>query len=90
LAIGSLCLLAVFSTGLAILLFIQLVKHQGPLFAGMVTYVIPVVALAWGQFDSERLTPLQLSAMAGVLAMVALVQWGAARTGQKLPEPLLD
>ncbi len=90
LAIGSIGLLAIFSTGLAILLFIRLVKHQGPLFAGMVTYVIPVVALVWGQFDNERLTPLQLSAMAGVLAMVALVQWGAARTGQKLPEPLLD
>lgn len=90
LAIESLCILAVFSTGLAILLFIRLVKHEGPLFAGMVTYVIPVVALMWGQFDRERLTPLQLSAMAGVLAMVALVQWGAAGTSQKLPEPLLD
>lgn len=90
LAIASICVLAIFSTGLAILLFIQLVKHQGPLFAGMVTYVIPVVALVWGQFDRERLTPLQLTAMAGVLAMVALVQWGAARTGQTLPEPLLD
>ena len=90
LAIGSLTVLAVLSTGLAILLFIRLVKHQGPLFAGMVTYVIPIVALAWGRFDRERLTPLQLSAMAGVLAMVALVQWGAAGTAQKLPEPLLD
>jgi drug/metabolite transporter (DMT)-like permease len=90
LAIEAICLLAIFSTGLSILLFIQLVKHQGPLFAGMVTYVIPVVALMWGQFDRERLTPLQLAAMAGVLAMVALVQWGAAGASQKLPEPLLD
>jgi len=90
LALVSISLLAIVGTGLAILLFIHLVKHQGPLFAGMVTYVIPVMALAWGQYDGERLTPLQLAAMAGVLTMVALVQWGAANNGQELPDPLLD
>ncbi len=56
----------------------MLIKTQGPLFAGMVTYVVPVLALFWGQYDSERLTPLQLAAITGVLIMVALVQWGAA------------
>ncbi len=90
LALVSISLLAIVGTGLTILLFIHLVKHQGPLFAGMVTYVIPVLALAWGQYDGEKLTPLQLAAMAGVLAMVALVQWGAANNGQELPDPLLD
>ncbi len=88
LAITSIVLLAAFSTGLAILLFIQLVKHQGPLFAGMVTYVIPLVAILWGQYDSERLTTLQIAAMAGTLAMVALVQWGAAKSPPSQKEPL--
>jgi len=78
LAIGSIMLLGTLSTGLAILTFIYLVKQQGPLFAGMVTYIIPLIALAWGQYDQEQLTPLQIGAMAGVLAMVSLVQWGAA------------
>lgn len=86
-ALLSIAMLGVFSTGFAVLLFIRLVKYQGPLFAGMVTYVIPLVALAWGQFDEERLTPLQLAAMGGVLAMVALVQWGAAKTAPQA-EPL--
>jgi drug/metabolite transporter (DMT)-like permease len=90
LAIVSIILLAVVGTGLTIWMFIHLVKYQGPLFAGMVTYVIPVLALAWGQFDGEKLTSLQLSAMAGVLMMDALVQWGAANNVEKLPEPLLD
>ncbi len=88
LAITSIVMLAAFSTGLAILLFIQLVKHQGPLFAGMVTYVIPLVAILWGQYDSERLTTLQIVAMAGTLAMVALVQWGAAKPAPTQKEPL--
>lgn len=78
LAIGSIVVLSVFGTGIGILLFVQLIKHQGPLFAGMVTYVIPVMALFWGQFDKERLTTTQLFAIGGVLAMVAFVQWGAA------------
>jgi drug/metabolite transporter (DMT)-like permease len=90
LALVSISLLAIIGTGLTILLFIHLVKHQGPLFAGMVTYVIPVLALAWGQFDGEKLTTLQLAAMAGVLAMVALVQWGAVNNRDILPDPLLD
>ena len=90
-AITSLALLAIFSTGICILMFIRLIKHQGPLFAGMVTYVIPLVALAWGQFDGEKLTWLQMAAMAGVLAMVALVQWGSTQQKQEqLPEPLLE
>jgi drug/metabolite transporter (DMT)-like permease len=79
LAIGALLLLGIVGTGAAILAFIHLIKTQGPLFAGMVTYVVPMVALVWGQYDAERLTKLQLAAVAGVLAMVALVQWGAAR-----------
>jgi drug/metabolite transporter (DMT)-like permease len=88
LAIVAMLFLAVLSTGLATLMFLQMLKYQGPLFAGMVTYVIPLVALAWGQYDSERLTTLQVAAIGGVLAMVALVQWRAAGANQPLGEPL--
>jgi len=90
LAIASVAFLSVVGTGIAILLFIQLVKHQGPLFAGMVTYVVPVLALFWGQYDNERLTGTQLLAIGGVLAMVAFVQWGAAEPIPSTLEPLPD
>ncbi|NOY29233.1 MAG: EamA family transporter [Planctomycetes bacterium] len=90
LAIASVAFLSVVGTGIAILLFIQLVKHQGPLFAGMVTYVVPVLALFWGQYDSERLTGTQLAAIGGVLTMVAFVQWGAAEPIRSTLEPLPD
>jgi drug/metabolite transporter (DMT)-like permease len=79
LATAALVALGVGSTGVAILAFVHLVQTQGPLFAGMVTYVVPMIALLWGQFDGERLTGRQLAAIGGVLAMVALVQWGAAK-----------
>lgn len=78
LATTALATLGVVGTGICVLIFVHLIQTQGPLFAGMVTYVIPVVALMWGQFDRERLTGAQVAAIAGVLAMVALVQWRAS------------
>ena len=86
-AVASLVALSVGSTGVAILAFVHLIQTQGPLFAGMVTYVVPMIALLWGQFDSERLTGRQLVAIAGMLAMVALVQWGAAKPLELAGEP---
>jgi drug/metabolite transporter (DMT)-like permease len=87
LAAASLLALGIGSTGVAILAFVHLIQTQGPLFAGMVTYVVPMIALVWGQFDGERLTASQLTAITGVLAMVALVQWGAAKPPVLAPEP---
>lgn len=74
-AILCLALLGTVGTGVAILLFIGLVQKRGPLFAGMVTYVVPVLALLWGLVDGEAVSQQQLGAMVGVLAMVALVQF---------------
>ncbi|HCK41433.1 MAG: hypothetical protein CMJ72_08490 [Planctomycetaceae bacterium] len=76
LALASIAFLSAVCTGFAILLFVGLIKSQGPLFAGMVTYVVPIQAILWGQYDRETLTMHQLFSIAGVLIMVALVQWG--------------
>jgi drug/metabolite transporter (DMT)-like permease len=55
-------------------MLVRLVQDRGPLFAGMVTYVVPVIALFWGWQTGESITLVQVLAMMGVLAMVALVQ----------------
>lgn len=78
-AIASLAFLGVVGTGISVLVFIHLVLKQGPLFAGMITYVVPVLAVMWGAYDHEVITSQQVAAMVGVLAMVALVQYGAAQ-----------
>lgn len=85
-AMISVTILSVICTGFAIFLFTHLIKTQGPLFAGMVTYVIPVLGLLWGLFDGEKLTSMQVFAIGGVLSMVALVQWGAAKPKRELAE----
>jgi drug/metabolite transporter (DMT)-like permease len=74
LAMGSILVLGMIGTGVCIWLIVKLVQSHGPLFAGMVTYVVPVVALVWGLLDKEQITTRQVVAITGILAMVALVQ----------------
>ncbi|MEX0712399.1 MAG: DMT family transporter [Pirellulales bacterium] len=79
LAIGCLAILGVVGTGLAMVMFNRLIQNQGPLFAGMVTYLVPIGAVIWGWLDREPVSLVQLAALAGILVMVALAQSGAAR-----------
>ena len=75
----SLVTLGVVCTALGYLMFYKLVRDRGPLFAGMVTYLIPPGALLWGLLVGETITLLQVIALAGILAMVVVVQAGSAR-----------
>lgn len=70
----AMLLLAVLSRGLGMLLFYQIIRSKGPLFAGLVTYVIPVEALMWSWFDNEKVTLTQVITIAIVLLMVGIVQ----------------
>ncbi len=73
-AIGAIVLLSVFARGIGMLLFYKMIQDKGPLFAGMVTYVIPIQALMWSWLDNERVTLIQISAITIVLLMVGIVQ----------------
>jgi drug/metabolite transporter (DMT)-like permease len=77
-AIACVAVLGVLGTGLAIFLFYKLLQEHGPLFAGMVTYLVPVGAIVLGWLDDEQVTALQLTALGGIFVMVALVQYGSA------------
>ncbi len=46
--------LAIFGTAIALVLFNYLVKINTVIFASSVTYLIPIVAFAWGIIDGER------------------------------------
>jgi drug/metabolite transporter (DMT)-like permease len=52
-------ILGIVGTGVANVIFYKLIQISSPIFASSVTYLIPVVALLWGIFDNEMLTPLQ-------------------------------
>lgn len=57
-SITAVTILAVFGTALASILYFTLVQRTTPLFASMVTYLIPVIAVILGFFDGETLTVL--------------------------------
>ena len=79
-AILYLALLGVVGSGVSTMAYIWLVLKRGPLFAGMTTYVVPVIALLWGTVDQEAISPMQMIAIMGVLSMVALVHKSGSRT----------
>ena len=87
-AVAALAVLGVICTGLATHWFYLLIQRRGPLYAGMVTYIVPCLAIFIGWLDAEQITRGQLVAIVGVLTMVGLVQYrpAAARTAPVAPE----
>lgn len=60
-SVAAVLALSLFGTLIAWMLFYKLVQRTDALFAASVTYLIPIVALAWGMLDGETLTLYQLS-----------------------------
>jgi drug/metabolite transporter (DMT)-like permease len=86
-AAGSVLGLGVVSTAVGLVIFFRVLQRRGPLYAGMVTYLVPLGALLLGWADAEPVTVLQVSALCGVLAMVAVVQVDLARRQKKGSRP---
>lgn len=72
-SLGYVTILAVVSTGIALILWNELIKWTSALWASSVTYLIPIVAIGWGLLDGERLMPLQVVMVAVVMAGIYLV-----------------
>jgi drug/metabolite transporter (DMT)-like permease len=73
LALGYIAILGVFGTSLALILFNRLVQVTDPVISSSVTYLIPVVAVAWGLADGESLGWAEVGGMAIILLGVWLV-----------------
>ncbi len=73
LSLGYISLLSVFGTVAALMLFYRLLQLTDPLFTSSVTYLIPIVAIAWGLLDGEFISPLQLIGMGVIFMGVYLV-----------------
>lgn len=67
------CLLAIFGTSIAVILFNMIIKKVSAVFASSVTYIIPVFAIFWGFVDGENILPMQLICIAFILTGVYIV-----------------
>ena len=72
LAVLNSVMLGVAGTAIATALFYVLVKKAGGLFASLVTYGIPFVALTWGFIFGENITLLQVACLGIILCGVYL------------------
>ncbi|MGL1886596.1 MAG: DMT family transporter [Reichenbachiella sp.] len=71
-ALGYICLLGIIGTALAMFIFNNLVKIASPVFASSCTYIIPLVAIAWGLMDGEQINIYQYLGIGIVLSGVYL------------------
>ena len=69
---GASAVLGIFGTAAASVLFYMLMKRSGALFASMVTYGIPFVALGWGVLAGEAITAAQILCLGLILGGVYL------------------
>jgi len=65
-------ILGIIGTAVASIIFYRLVQLSGPLFASLVTYGIPFVAIGWGLVYGEKINIAQVAALAIILGGVYL------------------
>ena len=70
--LSSICL-GVIGTSISSILFYMLIKRSSIVFASMVTYGIPIVAVAWGLYFGETISLLQVGSLLIILAGVYIV-----------------
>ena len=72
-AFGYIALLATMSTAVAMVLFNRLIQQSTALFASSSTYLIPIVALAWGALDGEAFNLWHFAGMLIILVGVLII-----------------
>lgn len=75
-AIVAAAFLGIIGSAIATALFYILIKRAGGLFASLVTYGIPVVAIFWGVIFQENVTATQISCLGLILGGVYLANRG--------------
>lgn len=73
-SLGTVIILALGGTLLATVLFFKLVQLTNPLFASLVSYLIPMIAMLLGAFDGEPITMLHFLGMGLILLGVYLTK----------------
>ncbi|HTM92838.1 MAG TPA: DMT family transporter [Flavisolibacter sp.] len=72
LSIAVACLLGIVGSAIATALYYILIQKAGGVFASLVTYAIPVVAMMWGLLANENITAIQAGCLAIILVGVYL------------------
>ena len=84
--LGFVSLLAIFGTAIAMILFYKLIQMTSAIFASVVTYLMPIIAVLWGILDGEKLT--WIHAIGGILILlgVYLIQMKSPRVRKEFED----
>ncbi|MEO6488457.1 MAG: DMT family transporter [Ferruginibacter sp.] len=80
-ATGYSCILGIFGTAIASVIFYMLIKRAGAVFSSMVTYGIPLVAIGWGILYGEKIGWIQMFSLVIILAGVFVANKKVAKPG---------
>jgi len=69
---GYVFILGVLGTSIATIVFYNLIKIKDTVFASMVTYLMPLVAIIFGILDGEIINAIQLFGMALIMGGVII------------------
>lgn len=72
-SLGFVAILAIFGTALSVIVYNILIREAGIMFAASVTYLMPIVAMAWGLFDHEMVTWMHLVFIVVILGGIWLI-----------------
>lgn len=72
-SLGYICILAIIGSALSVIIFNLLIKMAGTVFASSCTYLIPIVAVAWGLFMGETINLMQISSVLAIILSVYLI-----------------
>ena len=73
-SLSAITFLALAGTVVATVLFFKLVQLTNPLFASLVSYLIPMIAILLGAFDGEPITIIHMIGMGLILTGVYLTK----------------
>ena len=74
LALLYVAILALLGTVVASIIFFRLVQVTNAVFASMISYLVPIVAMGWGAVDGEPITIIHFLGMILILSGVYLVK----------------
>ena len=73
-AVGFMMVLGILGTAVSGVLYYKLIYDESPVFASTVTYLLPVVAVAWGLLDGEKFTVWYLLGALLILIGIYLIR----------------
>jgi drug/metabolite transporter (DMT)-like permease len=85
-SLGFICLLAIFGSAIAIILYVRLVQVSNALFGSLVTYLMPIVSVLWGIFANEKMNYITIVSLVIILTGIIIASQKKARIKAESPD----